>query len=369
MKRAVVVTNPMIAANKSAQVTLSKFLRIITPAYGEIIVVGGNISLEEDLQHIRVCSVPINRSLNKLRRIVDILSLQLKMRKFLDEYVEQGTAVYFWIGDKMILPYLRAKHLKGDVRYFVYGNLLKEGKVGIFKKLSARLIAYMANHADSLCVESLGVIDEWNGIVKNDRVRVIHLYTEMGSFSPPTSRTDTIGMICRLTPGKHVLECIEAFSRVRKRYPSYKLEIIGSGVQEDACRELIKSLHAEEYIKMYGWIEHNKIDELTESWKYMLFVSDTEGMPNSVLEAMGQGIPVISTMVGGICDLIENEKNGWIITDTSVKGIADRLFEVIEKDDAYENICMNARCRVLDKYVLVAAQQNALISCSDRGNK
>ena len=48
-KEIIVVTNPMIAANRSAEVTLSKFLCVIKPSVESIQVIGGNLSVENDL--------------------------------------------------------------------------------------------------------------------------------------------------------------------------------------------------------------------------------------------------------------------------------------------------------------------------------
>ena len=105
----VVITNPMIAANKSAEVTLSKFLRVISPLYQEITVIGGNISIEKDLQGIHVYSVPIKRAPQKLKRILDIVGLQVQMARHVRSIVQKGMPVYFWVGDKMIFPYWAAR--------------------------------------------------------------------------------------------------------------------------------------------------------------------------------------------------------------------------------------------------------------------
>ena len=63
-KEIIVVTNPMIAANRSAEVTLSKFLRVIKPSVESIQVIGGNLSVENDLNDIQLISFPITRHPN-----------------------------------------------------------------------------------------------------------------------------------------------------------------------------------------------------------------------------------------------------------------------------------------------------------------
>ena len=112
MKNVVVITNPMIAANKSADVTLSKFLRVIKPSVDQIQVIGGNLSVEKDLKDIELISFPIVRHPNKLKRILSVIGIQLKMTKAINRIGKKGQPVYFWIADKMILPYFAAK-MKG----------------------------------------------------------------------------------------------------------------------------------------------------------------------------------------------------------------------------------------------------------------
>lgn len=361
--RCVVITNPMIAANKSAEVTLSKFLRVISSVYTSISVIGGNVTIEKDLQSISVCSFDIDRSPKKTRRITDIIQLQIRMSKHIRTFVKKGDPVFFWVGDKMILPFWTLERRKADIRYFIYGNLSKEGSPSFFTKMSTKLISYMANRANSVYVESPGVLQEWQPLVRNKTVRELHLYTSIGEFTPIDKRKNTIGMLCRLTQGKHVLECIQAFAEMRKKYPEYTLEIIGSGRQETECKRMIKSLNADSYITMLGWVDHEHVIEKTCKWKYLLFASDTEGMPNSVLEMMGQGIPAIASPVGGIRDIIKDGENGWLLVDNSVESILKGLLRAIEYASEYRTLSIGAKKTIEMKYILETAQKNAMINC------
>lgn len=355
----IVITNPMIAANRSAEVTLSKFLRVLSPHYTKITVMGGNVTVEADIQNITLISLPIRRAGNRIRRIWDIFANQLQLARLVRTHAGMDTPVYFWIGDKQLLPFWAAKRKKADIRYFLYGNMAKEGAPGRMQTLSAKLAAYMANHASSVCVEAPGVAEEWRGLLKNPRLRVLHLYTPLDAppeFSPDKT---VIGMLCRLTEGKHVLESIRAFSQFHESHPEYTMEIIGSGKLEQSCRDLIARLGAEEYIRMPGWIEHHLLPRRTSRWKYLLFPSDTEGMPNSVLELMGQGVPAIASGVGGLRDLIRHGENGIHLSGTDQVTIARVLCSLPEYDENYPSMAKAARATVEDTYCLAAAQANA----------
>ena len=359
MEDVIIITNPMIAVNESAKVTLSKFLRVIEPCCRNLQVLGGNLRIEGDLKQVQLVSVPIKRSPNKMKRLFDLVWLQLKMSELVMQHVQEGMQVFFWIGDKMLLPYFCVKYKKAEINYFIYGNPQKEGKKGFFSKISAFLIRIMAENADYICMESPSVEHEWKGL-KIDRKRIIHLYTEVMPMTPIVERKRVIGMVCRLTAGKHVLESIQAFSEIHKDFPDWRLEIVGSGVQETECRNLIRKLNLDGSVVLYGWIDHAQLRSVTKRWKFLLFPSDTEGMPNGVIEMMAQGIPPIASPVGGICDVVEVNKTGWVIDACSVHGIQSALKQAL-RSECYESVSEEAQRVIALKYVLEAAQIDAKI--------
>ena len=357
MADVMIITNPMIAANESAKVTLSKFLRVLEVCGGTIGVIGGNLRVDEDIEKVQLLSVPIKRSPNRTKRILNLFQLQFQTAALAFRHINKNMPVYFWIGDKMLLPYFAAKLKSAEIHYYIYGNPEKEGKAGKLSRISADLIRFMANHADYICMESPSVKQEWSGLkAKNEQI--IHLYTDLAPMTVIEKRGKTIGMLCRLTAGKHVLESIQAFSVFHERHPEWKLEIIGSGVQEAECRNLIRELHLDNVVVLHGWVDHTHMRDLTEKWSYLLFPSDTEGVPNGVIEMMAQGIPAIASPVGGISDLIEPNKTGWFIDDCSVRGVLEALERAVVAD-SYGEVAVGARSVIAQKYVLEAAQADA----------
>lgn len=358
IKNVVVITNPMIAANKSAEVTLSKFLRVIKPSVNQIQVIGGNLNVEKDLKDIELISFPIVRHPNKLKRILSVIGLQLKMTNAINRIGQKGQPVYFWIADKMILPYFAAKMKGMEVNYFIYGNVEKEGRKSKFTELSGKIIRYMASHADCVCMESPSVENEWPSL-KIKQKKVIHLYTDTIAKPEFQNRDNIFGMVCRLTPGKHVVECIRAMSEIHNLHPNWRLEIIGSGKQQQECENLVNELEAKEYISLLGWVEHSDLQNKVKSWKYLLFPTDTEGMPNGIIEMMGFGIPAIASSVGGISDVICST-NGFLLYGSTVLDLKERIEKAIElSDNEYTKMARNAYETINREYTLPAAQAQA----------
>ena len=172
-------------------------------------------------------------------------------------------------------------------------------------------------------------------------------------------------LVVGLTIDQLRMDYIEAFSEFHKTHPNYRMEIIGSGKQEQLCRELVGRLTAESYIHLLGWIDHEHIFEAIKHWKYLLFPSDTEGMPNSILEAMGCGIPALASPVGGICDLIRQGENGWLLQHTTKDGILSGLNLAASSNDEYPRISEAAFETVYSVFNLTAAQIQAKETCHD----
>lgn len=353
---AIVITNPMIAGNRSSEVTLSKFLRVMNSAFDKIKVIGGNVVVEEDLKNIEVRSFKIKRTNNKLKKIVELIILQIKMFFEVIMSTHKDEDVFFWIGDKMVLPFLGCKIRCARIHYFIYGNVFKEGNKSFLSTFSGRLICYMANRADFVCLESSSVIDEWENKIKN-KEEIIHLYTDDIQLNEFKERKNIIGMICRLTEGKRVIESILAFIEFHMENPEWQCEIIGSGKQEKMCHEIIKDYNAEEFIHLLGWVEHDKLKDITSKWKILLFPTDTEGMPNGLLEMMGQGIPAIASPVGGIKDLLADGENGWVLAKNDSKSIYMALKQATT-DAGYERISLNALKKIEQNYSLRAAKKH-----------
>jgi glycosyltransferase involved in cell wall biosynthesis len=100
--------------------------------------------------------------------------------------------------------------------------------------------------------------------------------------------------------------------------------------------------------------------EKTAHWQYLLFPTDTEGMPNSVIEMMSIGVPAIASPVGGIPDIIEHGRNGWLMGDTTQADILDSLNEAVDRADDYSLMAEVARKEICHTFSLENARDTAL---------
>jgi glycosyltransferase involved in cell wall biosynthesis len=114
----------------------------------------------------------------------------------------------------------------------------------------------------------------------------------------------------RLDTGKGLPEAIEAFARLQQRYPSVSLTVAGDGpARATAERDVSdRNLHDVHFLGHVAGAA--KVEAFRQADIY-LFTSLAEGMPNSVLEAMAFGLPIVTRPVGGIRDFFEHGRMGY----------------------------------------------------------
>ena len=155
-------------------------------------------------------------------------------------------------------------------------------------------------------------------------------------------KENTIISVGRLVEQKNQKMLIEAFAKIAKEYPNYKLKIFGTGPLELKLKKQIEELNLADKIILCGVCDDIK-NELEKS-KIFVLSSDYEGMPNALIEAMAVGLPVISTNCpcGGPKELIENEKNGLLIEVGSIEELTKKMKYLIENQKKAEEMGENA---------------------------
>lgn len=118
----------------------------------------------------------------------------------------------------------------------------------------------------------------------------------------------------RLTVGKGV----ETLLRASVRVPTLPLRIAGTGPDEDRLRHVAKILHAN-HVTFLGFVAPDALCDLRRSAEAVVVPSiQYENSPLAVLDAMGDGVPVIASEIGGIPELVRDGENGFLVPPGNV---------------------------------------------------
>ncbi len=152
----------------------------------------------------------------------------------------------------------------------------------------------------------------------------------------------------RIAPQKGVGNLIEAFKRVAGKYQDWKLVIVGDGplrTDLEAASRVEPLLQGR--VIWLGW--RGDARDLMSGADMLVLPSLWEGMPNVVLEAMASSLPVLSTPVEGVRDLIVPdgpEATGWIARGFEVDPLASALDRALGDCDRFESLGRRGRRRV-----------------------
>lgn len=129
--------------------------------------------------------------------------------------------------------------------------------------------------------------------------------------------------VARFSPQKNHALLLKAFRQGPASDPNAHLVLVGEGVLREQLEEQVKKLGLSRQVHFLGL--RTDIPEVLGAMDVFVLSSDFEGNPLSVMEAMASGLPILSTAVGGVPDLIENGKEGLLVQPGEVQGLSNSM--------------------------------------------
>jgi glycosyltransferase involved in cell wall biosynthesis len=199
----------------------------------------------------------------------------------------------------------------------------------------------------------------WNvnqvNVIKNG-VNIVSEKTIVNSSGVEQSSI-RLGIVSRLIRLKNIPLLFEAIILLPKELMALlSIEIFGDGPEKQHLEALARKLGLNEKITFYG----NVIDENTiySSFDTLVMCSNTEGLPMSILEAMGFGLPVISTNVGAISQVISHDKTGWLYDARDLQALKKILMNVLSNADKLKIAGANAKKFIDENYAISTVAQD-----------
>lgn len=153
---------------------------------------------------------------------------------------------------------------------------------------------------------------------------------------PRTGGPFIFGTIACFKPQKNLFDLLEAFAEVHAKNRRTRLEIIGDGAQRQQIEWWIKQHDLEQAITLHGW-QHNVVPFM-HNWHAFVLSSLWEGLPCAVVEARLLHLPVVCYRAGGIDDVINNGRNGFLVEQGKVYQLAQRMYELSQEHWLYNNM-------------------------------
>lgn len=159
-----------------------------------------------------------------------------------------------------------------------------------------------------------------------------------------------VGSVGRLDPIKNHAGLIRAYSQLAQSFPHARLLIVGSGPCGEELQHLVKALGLSDRVTLMG--TRDDIPRLLRCMDVFALPSFSEGISNTVLEAMAAGLPVIATDVGGNGELVRNKETGMLIPNRNDQALKDAILLYLKNRDLILQHGNSGRDRVEKQYSL-----------------
>lgn len=155
-------------------------------------------------------------------------------------------------------------------------------------------------------------------------------------------RRSVIVTAARLRPQKNLSMLIEAFAIFHNAHPEYSVEIYGIGEEEEKLKLLAQEKLVSDSVHFMGF--NIDVNEKMRDAAMYVCSSDYEGISNSMLEALGMGIPTISTdcPIGGSRQVIKDHENGLLVPVRNVELLSKAMNEIAEDRELALKLSDNA---------------------------
>jgi len=159
-----------------------------------------------------------------------------------------------------------------------------------------------------------------------------------------------VGTVARITYDKNLPTFFEVARRVTARMPNVRFVVVGDGsgdelekAQKDATAVGLNHI-------VYFTGHRTDLIDIYASFDLFLMTSLTEGLPNTVLEAMAMEVPVVSTDVGGVPELVLQRETGLLCPAGDVTSLADAVNNLLQQPQRRRAMARKARKRIQDRF-------------------
>ncbi len=163
-------------------------------------------------------------------------------------------------------------------------------------------------------------------------------------------------MVARLQAIKNPELFIAVAREVRRRHPDTQFWLVGGGPRRELL-DVDLAARPDPGIWLSG--EREDIPRLLAAADLALLTSRSEGLSNTLLEAMACGLPVLATDVGGNGELVADGVNGFLLPEPAVEPIAERVVQVLENHDLALEMGQRGRARLEEFYSMSGLARRA----------
>jgi len=192
---------------------------------------------------------------------------------------------------------------------------------------------------------------DFYGRLTHTRVDVIPNFTQARQLAPTNDKTTSVGVLYlgKFGARKGIYDLIQSVKAIYDQFPELEIFCGGDG-EVDLVRNKVEDQGMSKRVHILGWVGPQERSELLNRCQIYILPSYAEGLPVAIIEAMEANLAIIATRVGGIPEMIQDGKNGLLITPGDIDGMTAALTSLISNSRLRSQLGGAARETFLSTY-------------------
>lgn len=205
------------------------------------------------------------------------------------------------------------------------------------------------------CTRFIVLSESWkerfSEVIPVEKMTVIENYSVVKEGIDRSQCRNQVLFLGAINQMKGCYDMVDVIKRVAKVVPNVKMVVAGDGEIEQV-KAKVEAEGLTEHFAFPGWVRGEQKERLLEESDVFFLPSYTEGMPMSVLDAMGYGLPIVATNVGGIPRIVHEGENGFMREPGDTAGFADALIQILTDNALRSNFGEESLKIVKSRYSL-----------------
>ena len=193
--------------------------------------------------------------------------------------------------------------------------------------------------------------ERFSEVIPNEKMTVIENYSIVKDGIDRSLCHNQVLFLGAINQMKGCYDMVDVTKRVAEVVPDVKMVVAGAGEIEQVTSKATAEGVAGHFV-FPGWVRGEQKEKLLKESDIFFLPSYTEGMPMSVLDAMGYGLPIVSTNVGGIPRIVHEGENGFLREPGDMTGFTETIIQILTDDSMRQNMGEQSLKIVKERYSL-----------------
>ena len=316
-----------------------------------------NLPREDEKEGIRVIRVPVGRKFPFKGRVREMLLYMVETVLGADKYFRRHRPdlclVFMTLPGGLAPLCLKMRHGVPFITHIRGGDVpgFDPGSLRFYHFLLKFLIGWMWRKSRAVIANSRGLAKLAEGSVPSVRVLTIPNGVDSSFFMPPENSAKA-GKLKILFAGRFVdsQKNISMLLWAASRFPEAELVLVGDGPDKARLAASARRLGLGERVHFPGWLKGEDLLAVYQSADVYVSASRWEGMPNTVLEAMAVGLPLLLSRVAGHEELVEEGRNGFLFDASDERKFLEGMSRLLGDADLWNQMGRAGRAAAVQRH-------------------